>query len=295
MSTTAVSATTTAFRSGSTRDGISYLMREGCAGGATLVLLHGIGSNARSWLAFMNTLDARFASLAWDLPGYGSSRALADEWPTAEDYCIVLGRVLDRLGLGNVVLVGHSLGALIAARFAATRYARIQALVLASPAAGYNAAPNGPLPPAVAKRLSDFEQLGAAECARLRAPRLLADPQATPDVTSAVETAMAALTLPGYAQAARFLGCASIFEDVHSLAVPTLVVCGVQDRITPPEQARRVAEAIPAQARFRSEMPFLIEQAGHALPQERPAELARCCAALTVATMEARNEHSRGN
>jgi hypothetical protein len=37
-----------------------------------------------------------------------------------------------------------------------------------------------------------------------------------------------------------------------------------------------------------------IEQAGHALPQERLAEL-RNAAALTVATMEARNEHSRGN
>jgi pimeloyl-ACP methyl ester carboxylesterase len=295
MSATAISAAATACRSSSTPEGISYLLREGTSESPALVLLHGIGSNARSWLAFMSALDTRLACLAWDLPGYGASRALVNAWPTAEDYSIELERVLDRLALGSVVLVGHSLGALIAAHFAATRRARSQALVLASAAAGYGAPPNGPLPPGVAKRLSDFEELGAADYARLRAPRLLADPQATPDVTLAVETAMAALTLPGYAQAVRFLGCADIFQDLRSLAVPTVVVCGACDRITPPEQARRIAAAIPAPARYRSEMPLLIEQTGHALPQERPAEFAQLCSALTLATMEACNAHDRRN
>jgi pimeloyl-ACP methyl ester carboxylesterase len=271
--------------------GIAYLWRDGLPGNPAFVLLHGIGSNAASWLSFVHALDARFPCFAWDLPGYGESSPLAEAWPSAEDYAVALERFLDRLGLANIVVVGHSLGALIAARFAATRAARTQALVLVSPAAGYGAARGAPLPAAVARRLTDFERLGAAEYARQRAPRLLADPAGRADVRLAVEQAMAALKLPGYAQAVRLLGCADIFQDLRSLTVPTFVLCGASDQITPPEHTRRIAEAVPAAMRARSELPVLMDTTGHALPQEKPDELAALCAALMTSATE--SAHAR--
>jgi len=273
-----------------TRDGISYLRREGLPGNSPFVLLHGIGSNAASWLPLMQALDARLPCFAWDLPGYGESAALSEPWPLPENYAAALERFLDPLGPGKVIVVGHSLGALIAARFAATRAARTQALVLVSPAAGYGAPRGASLPGGVAHRLTDFERLGAAEYARQRAPRLLADPAGRPDLCRAVEEAMAALKLPGYAQAVRLLASADIFQDVRLLAVPTLVLCGVADTITPPEHTARIAEAVPLALRARSETPVLIEAAGHALPQEQPDAVAAPCAALAESTMEGRRE-----
>lgn len=273
-----------------TRDGISYLRREGLRGSPPFVLLHGIGSNAASWLPLMQELDARFPCFAWDLPGYGQSAALSEPWPLPEHYAVALERFLDALGVGKVVVIGHSLGALIAARFAATRAARTQALVLVSPAAGYGAPRGASLPGGAAHRLSDFERLGAAEYARQRAPRLLADPAGRPDLCHAVEEAMAGLTLPGYAQAVRLLASADIFQDVRLLAVPTLVLCGVADTITSPEHTARIAEAVPLALRARSETPILIEGAGHALPQEQPGTVAALCAELAASTMEQRRE-----
>jgi pimeloyl-ACP methyl ester carboxylesterase len=270
-----------------TRDGISYLRREGLPGNSPFVLLHGIGSNAASWLPLMQALDARFPCFAWDLPGYGESAALSEPWPLPEDYAVALERFLDPLGPGKVVVVGHSLGALIAARFAATRAARTQALVLISPAAGHGALRGASLPRGVAHRLTDFERLGAAEYARQRAPRLLADPAGRPDLCAVVEEAMAGLKLPGYEQAVRLLASADIFQDVRLLAVPTLVLCGVADTITPPEHTTHIAEAVPLALRARRETPVLIEAAGHALPQEQPDAVAALCAAL-ASTMEQR-------
>ena len=145
--------------------GIAYLWRDGLPGNPAFVLLHGIGSNAASWLSFVHALDARFPCFAWDLPGYGESSPLAEAWPSAEDYAVALERFLDRLGLANIVVVGHSLGALIAARFAATRAARTQALVLVSPAAGYGAARGAPLP---AARRAATDGLRAPRRCRIR-------------------------------------------------------------------------------------------------------------------------------
>ena len=277
---------------GATVDGIAYLWRDGPSDGAPFILLHGIGSNAASWLPFMQALDDRPA-FAWDLPGYGESSPLREDWPTAEDYAVVLERFLDRLGLARIVVIGHSLGALIAARFAATRASRTQALVLVSAAAGYGAPRGAPLPASVARRLTDFERLGAAEYARARAPRLLADPAGRLDLCLSVEQAMAALKLPGYLHAVRLLGCADIFQDVRSLAVPTLVACGACDAITPPEHVRRIAEAVPVAMRARRETPVLIDAAGHALPQEKPDELAALCAALASSPLEQGHAHAQ--
>ena len=277
---------------GATTDGVAYLRRDGARDAAPFVLLHGIGSNAASWLPFMHALDARWTCFAWDLPGYAESSPLSQDWPLSEDYAVALERFLDRLGLARIVLVGHSLGALIAARFAATRAARTQALVLVSPAAGYGAPRGAPLPASVARRLTDFERLGAGEYARTRAPRLLADPAGRPDVCLCVEQAMAALKLPGYLHAVRLLGCADIFQDVRALAVPTLVACGACDAITPPEHVRRIAEAVPVAVRARCETPVLVGAAGHALPQEKPHEFAALCTALVGAPMEQRRAHA---
>jgi len=99
--------------------------------------------------------------------------------------------------------------------------------------------------------------------------------------------------LPGYAQAVRLLGCADIFQDLRLLTVPTLVLCGASDQITPPEHVARIAEAVPAATRARREMPLLIDGAGHALPQEKPDELAAPCAALMIPTTEQRHARAR--
>ena len=110
----------------------------------THVLLHGIGSGSASWVQQLDVVADASALrvLAWDAPGYAGSSALSPAEPTATDYAQQLWAWLDVLGCHTpIVLVGHSLGALMAASAAALQPARIARLVLLSPARGYAATP----------------------------------------------------------------------------------------------------------------------------------------------------------
>jgi pimeloyl-ACP methyl ester carboxylesterase len=255
--------------------GLCYLARDGRAG-MPVVLLHGIGSNAQSFAPLMRSFEDRYFVLAWDAPGYGGSAPLALSWPDASDYAAALERLLAELGVARCVLAGHSLGALIAARFARVTPRIVTALILISPALGYGTEKGSALPPPVARRIDELDRLGPERFAAARAPGLLADPAARPDVLAEVERAMADVRRPGYDQAARLLAGGRLLDDAAGLEVPTLVLVGAQDRITPPANVRRAFDALrtsSARHAYRE-----IADAGHALCQEQPDAVARAIA-----------------
>jgi pimeloyl-ACP methyl ester carboxylesterase len=263
-------------------EGLSYLSSAG-GGDIPLVLLHGIGSNAHSFGPLMQALASRYPSLAWDAPGYGDSEPLAVAWPDASDYADALERLLARLDVRRCIVLGHSLGCLIAARYAVIAPARVAALVLISPALGYFADRGGALPPSVAARLEDLDRLGPQAFAAKRAPGLLADPAAQPDMLAAVERAMAAVRRPGYDQAARMLASGRLFDDAAAIVVPAAVITAAEDRITPPDSGHLAFAALRS-----SQRPFfrLVKNAGHAVCQERPEEVARVIAEFIDAGAE---------
>lgn len=241
--------------------------------GADLVLLHGIGSGSGSWVYQLASLSDGWRVSAWDAPGYGDSDALPGE-PDAGAYAAALAALLDALGVARCVLVGHSLGALIAARFAADHPDRVSTLVLADPAAGH-----APLSPdererRLADRLDRFDRLGPERHAEERAPALLSD-DAPEEARTLVRWNMARLRRQGYAQAAGLLAQGDLVADAARIAVPGAVLCGAEDRITPPESCRDLAAA------FEPAVPYYeIPGAGHAsyieAPERFDALLAEC-------------------
>ncbi|WP_424135712.1 alpha/beta fold hydrolase [Roseomonas chloroacetimidivorans] len=248
--------------------GISLLHRPGTGKGLPLILLHGIGSNAGSWARLMEALPPGPAIWAWDAPGYGSSAPVAPRAPTPDDYASALERVLHELGQERILLAGHSLGCLFAARFAASHPGRVARLALMSPALGYGITA-GPLPPKVQARIDDLEALGPEQFAARRAARLVHDAANSPGVLEDVRRAMAAVKPAGYAQAVHALGAGDLLADAARLTMPVLVATGLEDVVTPPDNARRLFAALPAGIRL-AELPG----AGHALPQELPQAIA---------------------
>jgi pimeloyl-ACP methyl ester carboxylesterase len=183
-----------------------------------------------------------------------------------------LSRLLAWLGTSRCILVGHSLGCLMAARYALVASRRVAALVLVSPALGYGVEKGSALPAGAAARLDELNSLGPEKFAAARAPGLLADPAAHPEVLQAVERAMAAVRRPGYDNAVRLLAGGRLLDDAAKLTIPTAVLVGAQDRITPPAACRRAFDALPAAMRLAYRE---IPDAGHAVCQERPNEVAR--------------------
>lgn len=255
--------------------GISFLRRLAPGPGQPLVLLHGIGSNAGSFAPLMAVLPPSPDVIAWNAPGYGASQPLAEAFPSPRDYAAALAGFLDALDLGRVVLVGHSLGALLAGSFAAHYPARLAALALLSPAVGYRLAAAKPLTPALQARIDELESLGPDRFAAQRAAKLVHAPETKPGIVAAIREAMAAVNVPGYVQAVRALGAGDLLGECSAITVPALVAVGAEDAVTPPASARAVFSALPRAVAFRE-----IRGAGHALAQESPAAVAQLLSEL---------------
>ena len=246
--------------------GISFLRRPGSGATNPLVLLHGVGSNAKSFGALMMALPPSIGAIAWDAPGYAESAPLdVPRTDTARLRERAAANFLDALELSRAALAGHSLGALFAASFATHYPDRVTALALVSPALGYGVKAGDILPPGVQSRIDEIVELGPAAFAAKRAARLVGDPAARPDVVAAVKEAMSAVHPAGYIQAVRALGAGQLVADAALIAAPALVVVGAQDQITPPANARTAHAALANATGF-----YEVPNAGHALPQEQP-------------------------
>lgn len=220
--------------------------------GTPLTLLHGISSGAASWHKQMALPGYRV--LAWDMPGYGESPMLATARADAGAYADALARMLDRAGVQKTVLLGHSLGALVAAAFAARYPQRVRYLVLADVAQGYDQAEA-----AQREKIWQGRQqmaLGGEAMAEGRAAKLLRAGAREADVAT-VAAGMRRLRSEGYLAAAWMLAHDDIHRWLAGYRGRFAVWCGEQDAITQPELVQGVA--------LRYGMPYLaIPQAGHA-------------------------------
>ncbi len=246
----------------------------------THVLLHGIGSASGSWLAQLQQAASCVSPashvLAWDAPGYGASTALPMAAPLAADYATRLWGWLDALQVAApVTLVGHSLGALMAAAAARLRAQRVAQLVLLAPAAGYATASTALREKKLADRLANLARLGPAGMAQARASAMLT-PDATDEQRAFVQHVMAQIDPGGYIQAARMLAGGDLLSDLRAVSCAVQVASGDADTVTPPQGCRDLARG--ANAPYRSLGPV-----GHSCPLQAAEQVNRLLGLQEVA------------
>lgn len=231
--------------------------------GSAVVLLHGISSGAASWVDQLSGLQAHARVLAWNAPGYGRSDALLTQTPLASDYARALAQWVDAIHLETFILVGHSLGALMAAAFAGAQPTRVRRLILMSPARGYANATPTERERRYADRITKLERLGPDGMARARAAALLS-PSAPADAVDWVAWNMRQLHPGGYRQAVWMLTHDDIGRYANDYAGPVTVLSGIADNITPVERCEAVA------AEFAGATYTSVSGLGHALYLEDP-------------------------
>ncbi len=216
----------------------------GRADAPALVLLHGIGSTSAGWRLQYGPLGAHCRVIAWDAPGYGGSKPLVGEAPSAEEYARALARLLDALGIRQALVGTNSWGTPTGVVFARLFPARVRALVLGGPAAGWGSAPKAEQERRAAARIERVTALGVKRMREEDAAELVA-PGTRAEVLDWIRGAEG-LNADGYAQAARMLAAVDVPREIATLACPVTVVAGELDRRTPPEtNAKRIAAAAP--------------------------------------------------
>ena len=245
-----------------TGGGVVEYLEAGRENAPVVVLLHGIGSTASSWLYQLEALADAYRVLAWNAPGYGASTPLAAAQPTVADYAAALQTFCEAVKLTRLHLVGQSLGALIATAFARRCTDRVIDLTLLNPARGYGRAAPEERERRLRQRLDDMAELGPEGNAERRAPTQLSS-QPSAAALALVRWNLARLNPAGYAQAAHMLAHAHLADDAD-FSGPVQVLSGDADRLVSAAAAREVAGCFAA-SRFHS-LPGL----GHAAYAEGP-------------------------
>lgn len=107
-----------------------HVCQDGPRDAPALLLVHGTASSARSWDPMVPLLIGSHRVIRIDLLGHGRSAKPDDRSYAIPDQARRVGAVLDRLGAGQVVVVGHSSGGVVATALAEQRPDLVTALVL---------------------------------------------------------------------------------------------------------------------------------------------------------------------
>jgi pimeloyl-ACP methyl ester carboxylesterase len=208
--------------------------------GVPLVLVHGFPLSGAMWQPQISALSARYRVIAPDLRGFGAS-TFGGGADSLDQYADDLLALLDHLDVRKVALAGLSMGGYIA--FALLRRAadRVSALVLADTKA---AADSDEARQKREQNARMVETSGLAPLAEQMLPGLLADrtPQGQ---QQAVRGIIMANQPEGIAAALRAMAQRpDSTPQLSAINVPTLIMVGSEDTLTPPGEARKLHEAI---------------------------------------------------
>jgi len=228
---------------------------EGGEGDTPLVFIHGAGNRGRVWRGVMDHLKSTFQVIAPDLPGHGRSSCMLQE--RVEDYSQSIREFLETLNLQEVLLIGHSMGGATAIK-ALPQCPRVKGAVLVGTGAQLKVNPK------ILQGLREnfVESVGtmARWCFSKGAREEL------------IDEARDMMLQAGRDVLYRDIYACSVYsgtEELKRFNVPTLVVCGEKDVMTPADLARELVTQIKG-AKLK-----LIPNSGHMVHLEQPQTLAK--------------------
>jgi 3-oxoadipate enol-lactonase len=234
--------------------------------GMPVVFLHGFPHDRTLWTSQRLSLAPRVRCIVPDLRGFGHS---STHGPFSMDqYADDVAALLDWLGIESAVICGLSMGGYVAMALWRRHRERVHAFVFCDTKGGADS-------DEAKGRRDELIALVKRDGARA-----IAEPQLTGMVGAStrekrIDVVNALRAMMGRQPAAGIIGALQALRDrpdsretLRTITVPSLVIVGEEDVLTPIKEARAIAEALPPAARVRLE---IIASAGHVPCLERPA------------------------
>lgn len=219
-----------------------------------LVLIHGSGDSSRIWRLQVEHFGPQQV-FAIDLPGHGQRPDIFSTEVQVEDYARWVHEIISKeLGLQQPIIAGHSLGGAIALQMALTYPDALDGLILIGTGGRLRVHPS---------LLAEARE--QPEAAKAHLSKLATAPTVSATTLGDIAQDQKANQQPS--QLYRDLAACNTFDvldRLYEIRLPTLIICGQEDRLTPVNYSQYVQEHI-ARAKLH-----IIEGAGHYVMRERP-------------------------
>lgn len=235
-----------------------HYLDDGPKDGPALVLLHCLGMDATLWDDLLPLLPKGLRLLRPDLRGHGQSDVPAPPYPMGA-LIRDLERLLDHLAVKDAVVLGLSIGGLIAQGLAVKRLDLVRALILSNTAHRLGA------PSLWQGRIAAVEPVGLAVIAPSTMERWFSRPFRAANRHLVWQERLLKCPVDGWLGAAQAIAHTDFYDTTSTLRLPTMVIAASEDGSTPPDLVRDLADLIPG-SRFH-----LMRRAGHLPFVEQPA------------------------
>ena len=232
---------------------------DGAASDPPLVFINSLGTDLRLWQAVVDLLAPSWRCLRFDTRGHGLSDAPAGEY-SLEQLTADLLALLDHLRIDRAILVGSSLGGMMAQQLAISQPQRVLALVLANSASKMGDAHLWQ------QRSASVASGGLHSIANAVLERWFAPDFLKSEDVRIWRNMLTRTPAAGYIGCCAALAAADFSEQLAKISAPTLAIAGSQDRAAPPETVRATAAKISG-ASFVE-----IPQVGHLPSVESPSQ-----------------------
>jgi pimeloyl-ACP methyl ester carboxylesterase len=237
--------------------------------GLPILLVHGFPLDHSMWEAQIAVLSPHSRVIAPDLRGFGGTPLApgdAERGVSMEAYADDLIELLAALAIREpVVLVGFSMGGYVAWQFVRKHVGKLRALIQCDTKAK---ADNDEARAGRLKMAESVAEWGSGRVAELMEPKLFAPAtvEKRPEVVAEVRSIIERTPPAGIAAAQRGMATRlDVTSLLPSIQVPTLVLVGEHDVISPPSEMKEIADAIPGAGYVT------IPRAGHMTSVEEPA------------------------
>ncbi len=233
-------------------------------GDTAVFLLHGVGGGKEAWPDALQALvGAGFRAIAWDMPGYGGSQSIAPY--NNAGLARALEALVDHAGAKTNIILGHSMGGMVAQEAVALFPRKIHGLILSGTSPSFGK-PDGAWQQQFLQ--ARFAPLDAGRGMAGLAPELargMMAPGTSDAIVAQAAAVMAHVPEATYRAALSAIVSFNRLDDLARITIPTLCIAGEHDKNASPAVMQRMASKIPG-AQY-----LLLPGAGHIANMEQPA------------------------